>query len=280
MVTNQISLPVRPQLSEKDFNLISQYIHNHFGIRLPIEKLILVESRLAKRITQLNFKNFSNYVAFIFSKEGAQEQNALIDFISTNKTDFFREDVHFKFLENQLRLSKISGNIKIWSCACSSGEEPYSTSMVLEEMKANNLFNGTYSILATDISNTILNKAVAGEYADKSLAAIPKELIKKYFICKDGKATVNVNLRRSLSFKRFNLIDSQQYHSLNTKFDFIFCRNVLIYFDQATQAKVIDNLIKQLQPGGYLFLGHSETLFGKNFPVVQIQPTIYQKVNG
>jgi chemotaxis protein methyltransferase CheR len=274
-----MSLPVRLKLEEKDFHRISQYIHQHFGIKLPIAKLVLVESRLSKRLAQLNLKSFSDYVNFIFSNDGYAEQNALIDFISTNKTDFFREDVHFKFIQNHIRVNKVARPLQIWSAACSSGEEPYSISMVFEEMKASQVFSSTYSVLGTDISNTILNKAILGEYAEKSIEAIPKELVKKYFFCKEGKATVNATLRKSLSFKRFNLIDNAQYHSLTTKFDFIFCRNVLIYFDHPTQVKVIDSLIRQLAPGGFLFLGHCETLLGRNFPVTQIQPTIYQKSN-
>jgi chemotaxis protein methyltransferase CheR len=279
MLSNPITLPERLKLEEKDFFKISQYIHQHFGIKLPIEKRVLVESRLSKRLAQLNLKSFSDYVNFIFSKEGHVEQHALIDFISTNKTDFFREDVHFKFLENHIRVNKVARPLRVWSAACSSGEEPYSISMVFEEMIASKVFSSNYSVLGTDISNTILNKAILGEYAERSLEAIPKDLVKKYFLIREGKATVSSTLRKAMSFKRFNLIDNAQYHSLTGKFDFIFCRNVLIYFDHSTQVMVIENLIRQLTPGGFLFLGHCETLLGKNFPVIQIQPTIYQKSN-
>jgi chemotaxis protein methyltransferase CheR len=279
MLSNQLSLPVRLKLEEKDFHKISQYIHQHFGIKLPIAKLVLVESRLSKRLAQLKLKSFSDYVDFIFSNDGHVEQHALIDFISTNKTDFFREDVHFKFLENHIRANKIARPLQIWSSACSSGEEPYSISMVFEEMKASKIFPSTYTVLGTDISNTILNKAILGEYAEKTLETIPKDLVKKYFVVRDGKAAVSSMLRKSVSFKRFNLINNAEYQSLSTKFDFIFCRNVLIYFDHPTQIKVIENLVKQLAPGGFLFLGHCETLLGRNFPLTQIQPTIYQKTN-
>ena len=279
MLSNHLPLPVRLKLEEKDFFKISHYIHQHFGIKLPIAKLVLVESRLSKRLAQLNLQSFTDYVNYIFSTDGHVEQHALIDYISTNKTDFFREDVHFKFLENYIRINKVARPLQIWSAACSSGEEPYSISMVLEEMKASKVFPSTYSVLGTDISNTILNKAIRGEYAEKTLATIPKDLVKKYFFVRDGKATVNVTLRQSMSFKRFNLIDNAQYHSLSTKFDFIFCRNVLIYFDHPTQVKVIEHLVRQLAPGGFLFLGHCETLLGRNFPLTQIQPTIYQKTN-
>jgi chemotaxis protein methyltransferase CheR len=279
MLSNQLSLPGRLKLEEKDFHKISQYIHQHFGIKLPIAKLVLVESRLSKRLAQLKLKSFSDYVNFIFSNDGYVEQHALIDFISTNKTDFFREDVHFKFLENHIRANKVARPLQIWSSACSSGEEPYSISMVFEEMKASKIFPSTYTVLGTDISNTILNKAILGEYAEKTLETIPKDLVKKYFVVCDGKATMSSTVRKSVSFKRFNLINNAEYQSLSTKFDFIFCRNVLIYFDHPTQIKVIENLVKQLAPGGFLFLGHCETLLGRNFPLTQIQPTIYHKNN-
>jgi chemotaxis protein methyltransferase CheR len=278
MLSNQFTLPARPKLDEKDFNRISQYIQDHFGIRLPIAKLILVESRLVKRIVQLNLKSFTDYVNLIFSKEGREEQNMLIDMISTNKTDFFREDAHFKFLEKHFKLNKAVKPINIWSSACSSGEETYTISMVMEEMKLAGTLNTSYSILGTDISNTILTKAIKGEYPEKNIECVPKELSKKYFTNKNGVVSVNADVRRSISFKRFNLIDGLQYHTLDKKFDMIFCRNVLIYFDRPTQLKVVDNLIKSLVPGGYLFLGHSETLFGASFPIVQIQPTVYQKL--
>jgi chemotaxis protein methyltransferase CheR len=280
MQVNQFELPIRPKLSEKDFSRISQFIHQQFGIKLPITKLTLVESRLIKRVTQLNIKSFTEYVGFVFSKEGMDELNILIDHISTNKTDFFREDIHFKFLTNHIKLNKVVRPLKFWSAACSSGEEPYSISMVLEEMNANNTFCGSYNILGTDISNTILNRAIKGEYTTKTIENIPKDYQKKYFIGSNGTVMVNSLLRKNISFKRFNLIDDVQYVLLNQKFDFIFCRNVLIYFDQPTQVKVINNLIKSLAPGGFLFLGHSETLMGKQFPVIQIQPTVYQKQNG
>lgn len=280
MHANHIQLPLRPKLTEKDFTRISQFIHRQFGIKLPLAKLILVESRLMKRVSQLNIKSFTDYVNYVFSQEGWEEQNTLIDHISTNKTDFFREDIHFKFLENYLKLNKVEKPLSLWSAACSSGEEPYSISMVLEEMKANKVFAGSYSILGTDISNTILIRAIKGEYSEKTVACIPNEFQKKYFTTANGTVSVSSQLRKNISFKRFNLIDETQYQTLIKKFDIIFCRNVLIYFDQPTQVKVIENLIKALAPGGFLFLGHSETLMGKTFPVVQVQPTIYQKQNG
>jgi chemotaxis protein methyltransferase CheR len=277
MQTTQFQLPIRPKLNEKDFAKISDYIQKNFGIKLPLAKLILVESRLIKRILKLNIKNFSEYVNFVFSKEGIEEQTDLIDFICTNKTDFFREDHHFKFLQQHLLSNRITRPINIWSSACSSGEEPYTIAMVLEEMKAQKSFDGNYSVLATDISRAILKKAIKGEFAEDRIELVPTGIRKKYFEVRNQIATIRQDLRTNISFERFNLIDDAVYNNINKKFEFIFCRNVLIYFDQPTQTKVVQSLVNKLAPGGILFLGHCETLFGRNFNLNQVQPTIYQK---
>jgi chemotaxis protein methyltransferase CheR len=276
MQAGQFQIPLRPKLSEKDFGRISTYIHSNFGIRLPLSKLILVESRLIKRILKLNIQNFSDYVSYVFSTDGAIEQLELIDLISTNKTDFFREDHHFTFLSKHLLTSSVTRPINIWSAACSSGEEPFTVAMVLEELRSQG-FNGSYSILATDISSAILNKAKQGRYALDRLSFVPKHLQKKYFSIQADHASVHEGLSKAIVFEKFNLVDESAYSRVTKKFEFIFCRNVLIYFDQATQTKVVANLISKLAPGGVLFLGHSETLLGRNLNLRQLEPTIYQK---
>jgi chemotaxis protein methyltransferase CheR len=272
-----VTLDPRPKLNEKDFTKISAFIHQHFGIKLPIEKLILVESRLIKRIMKRNLKSFSEYVDYTFSSQGEEEKEILIDFICTNKTDFFREDVHFKFLAKYLVEHK-PAEVNLWSAACSSGEEPYTISMVLDHAKKSHSLASKYQILATDISSTILHKAIHGEYALKALENIPNEFHKNYFSINKGVASINQQIKKTVSFQKFNLVDDACYRDVKT-FDFIFCRNVLIYFDHVTQGRVIGNLIDKLNPGGFLFLGHTETMFGRKFPVKQIQPTIYQKLH-
>jgi chemotaxis protein methyltransferase CheR len=225
---------------------------------------------------QLNLSTFADYVSFVFGKDGAGEQAELIDFLCTNKTDFFREDHHFKFLERHILSNRFTRPVNIWSAACSSGEEPYTLAMVLEEMK-NTDFNGLYTILATDISSAVLAKARKGQYTEDKLTVVSKPLQKKYFSFEAGKGTIDTELKKHIIFQRFNLVDDASYGTLNKKFDFIFCRNVLIYFDQPTQNKVLTNLVSKLAPGGILFLGHSETLMGRNFNLAQLQPTIYQR---
>lgn len=158
MPPNSYPLPFRPKLHENDFRKISLYIERNFGIRLPLSKLILVESRLIKRIIKLNIHSFADYVSYVFSKDGIEEQVELIDFLCTNKTDFFREDHHFKFMEKHLLANRFPAPANIWSAACSSGEEPYTIAMVLEELRHPGIRN--YTILATDISSTIDRKSV------------------------------------------------------------------------------------------------------------------------
>jgi chemotaxis protein methyltransferase CheR len=278
MQPTQHPLLFRPRLTEKDFGRISTYIQQHVGIRLPLSKLILVESRLIKRILQLNLNTFSDYVSYVFGKDGADEQAELIDFLCTNKTDFFREDHHFKFLERHILSNPFTRSMNVWSAACSSGEEPYTLAMVLEELKHAD-FNGAYNILATDISSAVLAKARKGQYTADKLTVVSKPLQKKYFSFEANQGTIDTALKKHITFQRFNLVDDASYTTLNRKFDFIFCRNVLIYFDQPTQNKVLTNLVSKLAPGGILFLGHSETLMGRNFNLVQLQPTIYQRTH-
>lgn len=276
MPPNSYPVPFRPKLHEKDFQRISLYIERNFGIRLPLSKLILVESRLIKRVIKLNIQSFSDYVSYVFSKDGIEEQVELIDFLSTNKTDFFREDHHFRFMEKHLPANRFHTPVNIWSAACSSGEEPYTIAMVLEELNHPGV-RGNYTILATDISSTILNKARKGHYQPDKLVGVPAHLQKKYFQAGSDGLSVDPALKKKIHFERFNLIDDAAYAGITKRFEFIFCRNVLIYFDQPTQQKVLGHLISKLLPGGILFLGHSETLLGRNFNLTQLQPTIYQK---
>jgi chemotaxis protein methyltransferase CheR len=277
MQTNQYHLlPPKPKLTEKDFARISDYVQKHVGIKLPLTKLILVESRLIKRVLTLNLTSFAEYVNYVFGPQGNDEKVELVNFLCTNKTDFFREVHHFTFLEKYIITNKLTRPINIWSAACSSGEEPYTIAMVLDELISKG-FDGHYNILATDISSAILQKAMSGEFLEDKYAAIPKTLLKKYFTLQNNKAVVKSHQQRNITFQKFNLIDDPGFHDIDKMFEFIFCRNVLIYFDQPTQTRVIENLAKKLVPGGILFLGHSETLMGRKLNLTQLQPTIYQK---
>lgn len=273
----------KAELSAADFKIFSNYIYSEFGIKMPEVKRVMLQGRLLKRIRQLKMSSYSEYKEYFFSKEGQQKE--LYNFLSvvtTNKTDFFREPVHFDFLSNTLLPEMVNEQkksmVKIWSAACSSGEEPYTISIVLNEFKEEHPQIG-FSILGTDISLNVLDKAAKGIYAEKEVELMPLNLKKKYFLrSKDRKnPTVKVQpiLQKNISLQYLNLMDS--VYDLKDTFDVIFCRNVLIYFDRETQEKVINKLCEKLIPGGYLFIGHSESVANMNVPLINIKPTIFKR---
>ena len=252
----------------------------------PVKRTML-QSRLQKRLRDLNVDSFEKYADFVFSKEGeAQELVHMIDAVTTNKTDFYREPAHFDFLKTTVLPEYIEKNksksgqvLKIWSAGCSSGEEVYTLAIVLSEFfEKHKKFD--FSIFGSDISFRILQKAVDAVYSEERIANIPMDLKKKYFLrSKDrNKPTVRVvqALRKKSSYQRLNFMDDN--YNINESFDLIFCRNVLIYFDRPTQHKVINKLCMNLKTGGYFFLGHSESISGMDVPLVQLKPTVFMKI--
>ncbi len=267
-----------------EFNKLSGFILNNYGIKLPIAKKTMLEGRLQKRLRALNLTSFKDYCDYVFSNEGQQlELVHMIDVVTTNKTDFFREAVHFDFLTNNIlpkycRDDGSAKSFKVWSAGCSTGEEPYTLAMVMSEYSEK--YPGfDFSILATDISSRALHAATTAVYTNEKAAPIPFALKKKYLLKSkdDHKKTVRIvpQLRSKVNFKSFNFLDGD--FSFAQNFNVIFCRNVLIYFDRPTQEKVILKLCSKLESGGYLFLGHSESISNMNLPLVQIQPTTFKK---
>jgi len=266
-----------------EFNQLSSLVYKHCGINLTTAKKIMLESRLNKRLRALSITSFADYLSYLMSREGMQsELIQMIDVVTTNKTDFFREPHHFDLLQN-LVLPEFSENrqgqvFKAWSAACSSGEEPYSLAMVLQNYSEPNPgFN--YSILASDISTAILKKAQNAIYDLNRITDIPLSMRQKYLLKRidDTRSIVKVHpqLRQKVRFQRINLMEN--LNEVEGGFDVVFCRNVLIYFDRATQQRVLTRIIQTLRPKGYLFIGHSESLYQLDLPVVQIKPTVYQK---
>lgn len=276
----------KQKLTDAEFNRISTFVTGNFGIRLPKEKKVMVEGRLQKRLRATGCSDFKNYLELVFSEQGKEELINMIDAISTNKTDFYRESAHFDFLINtvlpQFREKNQKRNLSIWSAASSTGEEIYTLAMVLEEYNQKISFDQQldYRILGTDISVEALRQAVNAVYKFDRIKDVPFDLRAKYFLkSKDRESnTVRVipKLRNRVTFRRLNLVDS--HYSLEQNFDIIFCRNVLIYFDKATQESVINKLCGKLSKGGYFFLGHSESILGKNVPLKPILPTIYERI--
>lgn len=273
------------QMTDADFNRLSTFIYNDLGIKMPDVKKVMLQSRLQKRLSELKMSSFKEYIDFVFSREGQeQEIIRMIDVVTTNKTDFFREPIHFEFLTETAIPQLLAANpnmstLRIWSAGCSSGEEPYTLTIVLKEFAARNP-GFDFEIMATDLSTKILDKAITAVYGEDRVSVIPMDLKRKYFLkSKDPSSkTVRVipELRSKVSFRRLNFMDAQ-YH-VDKEFDIVFCRNVLIYFDRETQQQVINKLSSKLKPNGYFFLGHSESITNMNVPLKQIKPTIFRKV--
>lgn len=274
----------RAKLSDEDFKRLSEFIYTEYGIKMPPVKKIMLQSRLQKRLRELEITNFKEYVDYVFSKEGQDNEIIhMIDVVSTNKTDFYREAVHFEFLSNVVipeygEHTHFRYPLKIWSAGCSSGEEPYTIAIVLSECKEK-YPNLEFHILGTDISTRILRQAIDAIYKENRVEGIPMSILKKYFLRSKDRTNPTVRLvpeiRKRVSFMRLNLMDP--VYSVNETFDVIFCRNVLIYFDRNTQEIVINKLCGKLKTGGYFFLGHSESITGMTVPLKQIKPTIFIK---
>ncbi len=273
-------------LSQKDFTRLSAFVHEHCGIKLPPSKKTMLEARLRRRLRALDFRSYDDYCEYLFGPEGQKEEIVrMIDLVTTNKTDFFREPAHFEFLVRSCLPELCDGGrgggwrgLSVWSAGCSSGEEPYTLAMVLSEF-AESRPGFRFSILATDISTKVLEKAAVGIYDEERVEPVPAAMKRKYMLkSKDrskGLVRVVPALRSLVDFRRLNLMDDD--FGIREPMDVIFCRNVIIYFDKATQEGLVNRFARHLAPGGYLFLGHSETLCGMDAPLVQMAPTVYRR---
>jgi len=280
------SVNIPAVLSDKVFNRFSSFIYEEVGIKLPPAKKTMLEARLNKRLKAHNIGSFEEYADFVFSPEGRSEELVnLIDVVTTNKTDFFREPAHFEYLVKSAIPALIDAHdagfrkpFKIWSAGCSTGEEPYTMSIVLSEFAATQP-GFKSSILATDISTVVLGKAKNAIYAEDRVDTIPLQLKKKYLLKSKDKTKPLVRmspaLRSMIQFQRLNFMED---FGMNEHMDVIFCRNVIIYFDKPTQERLLNRFCMQLVKGGYLFLGHSETLSGLNVPLTPVASTVYRKL--
>jgi chemotaxis protein methyltransferase CheR len=268
-------------LKSSSFKKLSGFIENNLGIKMPETKKIMLESRLQKRLKFLNYASFEDYLDFLFTDKGIKEEYPrLIDAVTTNKTDFYREPNHFDMLEKVISSSeylKNKNHINIWSAAASTGEEPYTIAIVMEEFRKKNLVND-YSLLATDISEEVLQKALVAVYSEERIMPVPRHLLNQYFLrSKDKtKKTYRIKpfLRNKIAFKTLNLLSN---YRLEKKMDIVFCRNVLIYFDRERQKQVLQKIMDNMSVEGALFLGHSETLAGMGLKLENLGATVYRK---
>ena len=273
-------------LTDREFQRFSGFIYDHTGIKMPPAKKTMLEARLQKRLKANSIASFEEYSDFVFSQDGrTAELIHLIDVVTTNKTDFFREPGHFDFmvktaLPNILKTREdLRRNpLRVWSAGCSTGEEPYTLAMVLSEFAVGRP-DFRAAITASDICTQVLQTAKAGIYPEERTDPIPLNLKKKYLMRSREKSKslvrISPQLRSLVSFRRINFMDDDL--GIAEKMDIIFCRNVVIYFDKPTQQTLMRKFYKQLKPGGYLFIGHSETLSGLDVDFKSVASTVYQK---
>lgn len=274
------------ELKDKDFGRLAQLIEGHCGIKMPPNKKLMVEGRLRRRVRALDLRDLDDYCAFLFDRGGLQQEFVhLVDVVTTNKTDFFREPEHFSFLAEQAApaLMRIGAGLtrplRAWSAACSTGQEPFTMAMVLAEVAAQHR-GYRFTIRASDICSEVLATALRAIYPAEQADPIPMELRRRYLLrgrdARDSMVRVAPELRSKVSFRHLNLIEGA--YPWDEPMDLIFCRNVLIYFDRPTQFQVLDFLCRNIIPGGWLFLGHSETLSGMSLPLRPVLPAVYQRV--
>jgi len=273
------SLLMAIQLSEPVFLRLAQIITTDLGIKMHKAKRTTIQNRLQRRLRELKLRSFEEYEAFL-CLHGAEERHHFYEAVTTNKTDFFREPAHFDYLRNVVlpEFGSAPGPFKIWSAACSTGEEPYTLAMVLAEFSRHRDSYLSYAILATDVSEQVLEHGRQGVYRQALIAPIPLELRSLYLVAsKDRtKALVRIAapLRSRVKFHFLNLMDAD--YRVKDRFQAIFLRNVMIYFDVPTQQAVVRKLCRNLVPGGYLFIGHSESLNSLDVPVTLVRPSIYR----
>jgi chemotaxis protein methyltransferase CheR len=270
-------------MADGDYDYLCRLIYEHSRISLGTDKRALVNARVAKRLRVLKLPSYEAYCRHLRGGGGREELGQLVDVISTNHTNFFRENQHFQWLEKTILpawAARPHGQMfRVWSAACSSGEEPFTLAIVLAEFFRD---NSLWAIDGTDICTRVLNHARTSVYDHEKLEPVRPDLLRKYFQRGvgqwEGYCRVKDDLRNRISFHHLNLF--QPEYPFSHQFDVIFCRNVMIYFDRPTQETLVARLAEKLVPGGHLVVGHSESLGNIRHSLRQLQPTIYQKPGG
>lgn len=272
-------------LTPESFARLANYITGELGIKMPDSKVTMVQSRLLRRVRELRLNSVEQYGEYFFASANDEEREQFINAITTNKTDFFREPAHFDFLTRTALPSleragtgSAGRRVNVWSAGCSSGEEPYTLAMALAEYALDHP-GFDYAILGTDISTKVLEQARQGIYKEPETRPIPPQLRRKYM--RRGRASsetlvrVVPELRSRIALHRLNFMDED--YRIRDMFDIVFFRNVMIYFDRATQQAVVNKICRNLASGGYLFVGHSESLAGMDIPVKLMETSVFRK---
>lgn len=274
-------------ITQREFGLFQELIHRKAGIWLGAQKTALLVSRLGRRVRELGLSSFGEYHA-LAEEHGGLELVHLLDLITTNETRFFREPRHFEFIVNTLvpavqdaAAAGAPRALRVWSAACSSGEEPYSLAMLLlDALPAED--GWSVDILATDLSSRVLDEARAARWPAERAREIPQEYLRRFMLrgrrSEEGWMKAGAELRSAVRFQRLNLHD--EIPSGLGAFDMIFCRNVLIYFSPEAKERVITRLLRHLRPGGHFFLGHAETLNGIADGMTSVVPNVYRRREG
>ena len=265
-------------ISDKEFNLFKSFIYESAGITLTDSKRTLVITRLGKRMRKLDISSFKNYYDIVTKKNNDVELQIAIDLLTTNETYFFREPKHFDYFKNEILTKLNSGtNFKIWSAASSTGEEAYSIAMVLAEKFG---LQSDWKVYGTDINSDVVNQANQGLYSIDEQEKISKDYLREYCLKgvrdQSGKMLMDKLLKRHVNFELLNI--NGVWPERLGYFDLIFLRNIMIYFDLETKQKLIDKIADKIKPGGYLFIGHSETLNQLTDRFKIIRPSICQKI--
>jgi chemotaxis protein methyltransferase CheR len=261
-------------ITDEQFRRFKDLIYQEAGISLAPQKKALVAGRLAKRLKHYQLQDYGQYYRLLNQPEHSGEFQMMVDLLTTNETYFFREPQHFDFLRDVVLASKRGQDVNIWSAACSSGEEVYTLAMVMAEK----LGSGSWRVVGSDISTRMLQSCERAVYPMSRASHMSDYFLRKYCLKgvrdQEGMLLIDRRLRQRCSFRKINLMESLPAIG---KFDVIFVRNVMIYFDAPTKAAVVERLVQALKPGGYLITSHSESLHGISDAVRMVKPSIYQK---
>ena len=267
------------EITDKEFERLVNYMHDNFGINLASKK-VLVKGRLGNMLNDRGFKSYTEYIDAVIADTSGAEVTTILNKLTTNHTFFMREPEHYTFMKETIlpymvEQNKQSKTLRIWSAACSSGEECYTTAMLIDEYFGRDKAGWDTRILATDISQNVINKAKEGIYHEDGMKGLSNEWKSRYFNnLGNGNYEICQAIKDEVIFKTFNLMDSINF---KRKFDLIFCRNVMIYFDQDTKDALVRRFYNATVPGGHLFIGHSEGLNKATCPYEYIQPAIYRR---
>ncbi len=275
--------PAEARITDQEFGMIRKLVYDNFGINLTDQKKTLVVGRLQKVLRERNFSTFRDYFQWLTNDQSGEGLDELSTRISTNHTFFNREKAHFEFFSSTVlpeiqarRQQEKSNEVRIWCAGCSSGEEPYTLMMLIMEHFKGSLSQWKPMLLATDISAKALKTAMAGVYPADRVEELPVALRNKYFNKQpDGSMIVKDEVRKRIFFRRHNLMDAT--FPFKKQFDTVFCRNVMIYFDRPTRNTLVAKYHKHTAPGGYLFIGHSETLGRDETDYNYVMPAVYKK---